>query len=286
MKILALYIQRTLSILRRVQAPFSVLASRSHSFSFMQIPAFDAGHASGYDITILPNWVLKEEEREALAQAAQHTLFAYDLSDLLLLQIPLVRETMRVCRMVTVPNAYIQREVEIALPGLRVVVTPSCLDIPYLMQAHRYPRPEHPMIGCFGPYDWEQVKQPLQALKNRYPRLVILGDAEATTILGELVMSVEVTVESYPGILRQCLCGLTPIEEERGQDTIWMQEYGLLCKPVVKRFIEQEVARLLSEPSYRSAQGQVAHTKAKAYSAVQLADQYLKVYQKLLPILR
>jgi len=288
MKILALYVERTLSMVRRIQAPFSVLSSRAHAFSFMQIPTFEPGHASGYDVTVLPNWVLSDEEREALLSASHHTNFLYDLSDLDLLQKSTVRDTMRLCRYVTVPNMYMQHEVEVALPGTHVAITPSCMDIPYFMTGNTSPRASSPCIGCVGPYDWHLVKDALYEVKMHSPKTVFLGDAGAQEVLGECITRVNLTVESYPHFLHSCLFGLAPIERARGQELLWVHEYGLLCKPVIQRRgnVLAEMRQLLFDSSYRSECGQLAHKEAKQHSAVLLADQYLKVYRKLLPILR
>lgn len=286
MKILALYVERTLSILRRIQAPFSVLSTRGHSFSFMQIPTFDPGLGAGYDITVLPNWVLSDEENKALAAMAQHTTFAYDLSDPALLQIPSVRQTMALCRLITVPNRYLQKEVEIAVRGVKCVVLPSTIDIPYLMTANSYPKPEGKMIGCVGPYDWHLIKDAIAEIRTTHPAILFIGDQGAYDVLGDLMPTpLLITPETYPGFLRMCRMGLTPIEQERGQDTIAEYEYGLLGRPTLSLRGKKDAAlwrdRIVEMVSgTHPGIGHLVHEQAKAFSAVRLADFYLKAYKE------
>ena len=56
MKILGLYARETLSLLRRVRAPFSVLASRNHGFNLLQADRFTDGITFSADVTVLANW--------------------------------------------------------------------------------------------------------------------------------------------------------------------------------------------------------------------------------------
>jgi hypothetical protein len=293
LKILALYTTRSLPILRRVQAPFSVLTQRGHNFTFMQVPQFDASLSMSHEITILPNWILTDQENQDLADAVQKgRFFAYDLSDPDLLQKQEVRDTLRLCRLITVPNEYMQKEVKIAVRAAHVEILPSTLDIPYMMTANTYPVATRKIIGCAGPYDWALIKDLLTSFKEVSPRALLIGDAPAKKALGDLITLVDITMETYPLYLRQCLVGLAPLETERGYDHVIVeQEYGLLCKPVIrfnksveqqKDFWVKEIQRFLNDPKYRSLIGQVSHDIAKKWSAFQLADQYLKVYRRIL----
>jgi hypothetical protein len=292
-KILAMYTTRSLSVLRRVQAPFSVLTQRGHDFTFMQVATFDATLSMSHEITLLPNWILTEEENQQLAEVVQKgRLFAYDLSDPDLLQKQEVRETLRHCRLITVPNEYLQKEVKIAIRAAHVEILPSTIDIPYMMTAHGYPVATRKIIGCAGPFDWHLIKDLLARLKEVSPRVLIIGDIPAADVLGDLITLVEVSMETYPLYLRQCILGLAPIERERGYDqSIVGHEYGILCKPTVwlNHSVELQkdhwvsvIQQYLNEPNTRSLAGQVAHSIAKKQSAFQLADQYLKVYRRIL----
>lgn len=293
MKILALYSNRTLSILRRVQAPFSVLTQRGQNFTFMQIPIFDASLSLSHDITILPNWILTQEENQAMAHAVnQGRLFSYDLSDPDLLQKAEVRETLRMCRLITVPNEYLQKEVKIAVHANHVSILPSTLDIPYMMLAHSHPVSQRKIIGCSGPFDWYLIKDLLTQLKESNPRVIVIGDSNAHKTFGDLCTEVDISMETYPLYLRQCLLALTPVEMERGYDQqIVKHEYGLLCKPTIRieksvekrpEFWLAEIRKVLNDSLYRSRLGQHAYEVAKRQSAFQLADEYLKVYRRIL----
>lgn len=287
MKILALYVERTLPILRRVLAPFSVLSTRGHSFSFMQIPTFDPGLGAGYDATVLPDWVLSDEENRAMAEVALHTVFVYDLSDPALLQMPSVRQTMALCKLITVPNEYLRKEVEIAVRSVKCVVLPSTIDIPYLMQANSYPKPEGKIIGCVGPYDWELVKEPIAKIREEYPAILFVGDQRAYDMLGDLLCQpLMITSQTYPGFLRMCRMGLRPLAHDLGQDTIDEHEYGLLGRPTLSLHRSQDalwqmrIVEMINSPHLRGNWGNAAHVRAKEWSAVRLADRYLKVYKE------
>ena len=51
MKVLSLYVNRNLTILRRVIVPFSVLTNRGHSFYAQQCATFTPEIAYAYDAT-------------------------------------------------------------------------------------------------------------------------------------------------------------------------------------------------------------------------------------------
>lgn len=296
MKILALYSQKTLSAVRRVLAPFSVLANRSYSFSFMEVPAFDAGYAASYDVTVLPNWALSDTELTSLQQAAaQGVVFAYDLAEPAMLQITRVVETLRCCKIITVPTPYLAKEVRIAVPGARVAVLPSAIDLPYMMLANSYEKPPSLVVGCLGPFDWSLVHEALQQFHDANAKITFVGDANAHPVLGSLVKRVDLAFDNYPAVLRQCAFGLLPIERERGQDMIWQHEYGILNKPTIclppssMRSTEKwvEAIRIYASISKKRAEdGQVAHERAKLVSATRIADLYLRAYRQMLPSLQ
>jgi hypothetical protein len=74
----------------------------------------------------------------------------------------------------------------------------------------------------------------------------------------------------------------------RGEDTIWMHEFGILCKPTIRLTGKQTtstdawiaaIKRYAHQSEVRAKDGQEAQSRAKEYSAVRLAGQYLKAYQ-------
>lgn len=303
MKILALYSTRSLSVLRRVIAPLSTLANRGYSVSFMQVLEFDPGPCYSADLVILPNWVFPPEELAQLGVLAQQKTLIYDLSDPKLLANQSVQTAIQLANVVTVPNAYLEREVK----GLfaRAKVLPSAIDIPYFMTANKAPKPAHRFIGCFGPHDWHLVKEPIEAISAK-KNIKFLGDAYSQAILGDLVIPVDVTPEVYPELIRSCLFGLLPMEGNTGQDTIWAHEYGILGKPVIassdspysallaggrgllvqskepERW-ESAIKILCENANLRAELGTSNHTLAKSQSAAILADQYWRAYGKLWP---
>lgn len=241
MNILALYTQKTLSLLRRVLGPYSVLAQRGYRFAFQSVPTFESGVslAYGYDLTVLPNWNLSEEEVDLLRDVSRRRLFCYDLSDPALLQKETVREALACCRVVSVPNQFLAKEVKAAISyaHVRVVVLPSVIDVPYFMTAHTKARFQGeegvPTIGCFGPHDWSLVQAPLQRLREKGGHFHVIGDYGAAHSLGELCEPVQMSFASYPSLLRRTLFGLCPREGHSGEETIWPFEYGILDRPCI-----------------------------------------------------
>lgn len=308
MKVLALYVQRTLPIVRRVIAPFSVLTNRGHAFYAQQVASFTPGIALAYDAVVLSNWILDDQEIALLHEMRGERSCIYDLSDPALLQVEQVRTTLEACQLVTVPNTYLEREVRPY--NTRVAVLPSTYDLTYFMIGRNMARPSssQPVVGCFGPHDWHLVKDALGVLREKHPHVTILGDTSAYQALGkDLVYPVDVNVDTLPGLLYSCTFGLCPMDGDKGQDTIWGLEYGTLYKPVIvannspyARVFRsgscltvarpQETSewvtvmeRLLDDAVVRANLGKWAFTLANAQRATKVADVYLRCYQKMLP---
>lgn len=303
MRILALYRTPTLSLVRRIQAPFSVLARRNYGFSFQRVEKFSPDFATSFNVTILPNWILSDEEVESLRSRSTQNVFVYDLSDPELLQQTNVQETLRICRMVTVPNERLAREVRFLLHNDRKVkVLPSVVDTQYFLQGSQ-PRPQDaPLtIGCFGPFDWSLCEGALRAIKETHPKVVLVGNAEVEDLID---LPCDVEPNMYPTRLRQCHIGLLPQEQETGRDLIWRHEYGIfgipcLDLPVPPRAMAQgdreqrnemikeqwvkAIKKLLFDVKVRSEGGQYAFDLAQKHKSTRLADQYLRTYNEMLP---
>lgn len=314
MRVLSLSSRRTLSLLRRVIAPFDVLATRGHAFYFQEVSHFDAAVSYGYDVTLLQNWVLGDDEFEEYARAARERTFVYDLSDPLLLQIPRVQEQLRLARLVSVSNTYLEREVR-QFNG-RVRVLPSCIDFELFMSGRNVKSDGTPVIGCFGPHDWGMVKEAIEHIREKHPRVRFLGDIYSQHVLGDMVDKIDHNdLGLYPGHVNTCLFGLCPYDGDRGGETIWGLEYGILWKPVVVAKGSQyntilsdlwykgkhaprayyvsspqktehwvlAMETLLQNSSLRAEIGKCAFDVANAYRAKKQAGEYLACYQKMLP---
>lgn len=254
MKVLALFSTFNHTILRRVLAPYAALVNRGEQFTFRQVLHFDADMAHSAHITVLPNWILSDEEVESLQNVGSRCSFVYDLSDPALLQNEQVQKTLTFCRAVTVPNAFLQKEVQGLLNGSgsfglmgkpRVFVTPSCLDVPFFMRAHDKERQfqifsrwmpilmtNATVIGCFGPHDWHLIKDVVAKLQQDIPHLVFIGDKGAAEVMPEIQVVPDL-VDYLPFFLNRCAFGLCPREGASGEDTFWVHEYGILTRPVI-----------------------------------------------------
>lgn len=289
MRILAMYIDYDLSVLRRVKAPLSVLHQRGHNFTFMKVPSFIDGLAYGHDVTVLPNLVLSDEEFERYQEVVRERCIIYDLSDMSLLSLSRVRQQVKLAHLVTVPNDFYKKEVEVI--NKNVAVTPSVIDVETFRLANREPKPDFPIIGCFGPWDWKLVKDALSLVKEKHPKLRISGDKYAWEILGSLIMAFDVLPHDYPRLLRDCLFGLCPTEGEKGIDEIWSLEYGIFCRPILQlhgpqntdRWV-QHIETMLTDDIYRNICGNKYYDKANDHRATALANEYLAAYRKKLPL--
>jgi len=311
MKIRALYVTRTLPILRRVLTPLSVLANRNHTVTMLAVPYFDVGPMNGQDLVILPNWVLTDSELDTLAAWAkvpEHTL-CYDLSDPDLLANPAVVAALSLAHLVTVPNDYLAAEVRnLPRPGkTRIRVVPSLVDARYFMLARMQERTKTPCVGCFGDHDWGIVKEAIAQTRERHPRVQFLAENQGSAhkTLGELVTPVDVTIDSYPMILKDCLFGLCPRDGKNGYDTAWALEYGILNRPIIASGdsayahlmgkegaapVENMLLRwsgaielLLKDPVTRARYGNAAFELARRSTGGRAADLYLRAYTEMLP---
>lgn len=307
MRILAIYTQPSLSLLRRVQSPFSALAKRGHAFAFLRLAQFTPEFSTSYDVTVMPNWVLRDEELAALRLQAQKHAFVYDLSEPSLLTDPRVQETLSLVRLVTVPNAHLAKEVKnVVHAGSRVAVLPSCVDAPFWLQSAPAPHPKRPLtVGCYGPYDWHLIKEALTAFKEKHPLVFFHGDVGAFAILGDLLDKLAPTdVMALPAFIRSSHVGLCPIEQEYGYDLIVPHEYGIygiptLSIPLPPRAETQydredrlaqygqewqsRLSALLFQPKVRSAASEKAQREAQEHKSTRVCDVYLKTYRQMLP---
>ncbi len=306
MHILAFYRETTLSIVRRVMSPFSVLTDRGHSFSFLAHPTFDSSIVHGYHACVLPNIIFDDSEYESYQKAVdQNQLFIYDLSEPLLLESERVVETLRLATAITVPNAYLASEVKYAAPGSRVHVLPTPVHIPYMMQGNRGAAPQFRYIACFGPHAWHLVRAALEEITKIYAHIHILGDAHAREELGELVSPLEVLVDNWPLTVRHALMALLPQEGLSGEDTVWAYEYGILSRAIIttpassySRLLPKGAAlyaddtsswvrairTLIRDEKSRSELGNMLFREANLARSTKLADAWLDVYShKILP---
>lgn len=282
-----------LSLLRRIKAPFSTLVQRGHPFGFMGIETFLGGLAYSADVTILPNWVFTDEEFQEYSNAvSQGNLFVYDLSDPRLLDAPVVWRTMQQASLVTVPNLRLKKEIEASVGSTRVVVTPSCLDVPYFMEARDFPMPQKRVIGCFGPYDWSLVRDAIAAVKEQQSSVSFVGGRDAAQVLGELVEYVPLSIGSYPVALHSTLFGLCPSTGDSERDDFWRHEYGILCRPTIQLQGEKQQSTqkwidsmylYLSDDHVRSSWGRHAFEQANAERNTLRAGEWLRTFQKKLP---
>ena len=290
MKFLALYKDSTLPLLRRVKAPFSALAERGHSFTFMQVDTFSMVMTYGSDVTILPNWVFTEGEYIKYHEAVNlGRIFVYDLSDPRLLDNPMVWQTLADASLVTVPNARLQKEVEILHGGTRCAITPSCVDVPYFMHANTFPDPQKTFVGCFGDYDWSLLKD----IASHFKGVTFLTDGfSAPYLLGDNVEVAEVTPDTYPLLLRSCVFGLCPSDGPSDRDEVVRHEYGILSTPTLQLQVKEQttemwvasIRKLLAEPRLRAELGRTAFLKANEQRAVMQAGEYMRVFRKKLPL--
>jgi hypothetical protein len=305
MHILAFYTQPTLSILRRVKAPFHTLAQRGYSFSFMQRPQFQAEVGFGSDMMVLQNFVLDEQELDTYAQLCHEKVVVYDLTDGGLLHNEQVQETIRLATVVTVPNMYLKKDVELFAKKVRIL--PSVIDVPHFMNARSAPAPTEPIVGCFGPHDWHLVKGAIERIRQSKLSIHFWGDSYAVEQLGtDLVTPVSYTPDTYPALIRACAIGLCPSEGYTSIDTIWAHEYGILCRPVVAsadsaysshlakgtaKFVAASDERgwatsiigLITMNHKRAAMGQAAFVAANEQRNTVKADLYRRVYREFLP---
>lgn len=231
-KVLSLCTTRTLPLIRRVIAPFSVLTQRGYTFYFQEIPSFDPVISYGYDVTLLHQWVFDEEMLAVFARVSRERAFVYDLADAALLHIPEVQETLHLATLVTVANEYLLKEVRPFNSRTRVI--PSMLDVSYYFTGRtKEKRSAVPIVGCFGPHDWSLVQEAIRVFQQRHPQVRFIGDRYAAEQLGELILSVEVSPLTYPTLLHQCWCGLCPLDGYQGIDLIWGLEYALMNRPVI-----------------------------------------------------
>lgn len=266
-----------------------MLTERGHSFSLLRVDSFTAGMAYGADATLLQNYVLSDKEVEAMREVASHRVFISDCSDPNLINNKQYQDQLSLARMVTVPNEWLRKE--LAFFNSNIAIVPSCIDIPYFMQANRmkYLKTRPPVLTCIGPYKWELVHDALIEMKERYPKIIISADAQAKAILGEIATEVEVSVQTLPLVLHASTIGLCPIDGDHGWDSILEDEYGILCRPVIKRQSAQKetwvaaIEDLLTDPKKRAQIGQEAFAHANEQRATKLASRYLEIYRKRLP---
>lgn len=316
-RIAAIYTQKTMSLVRRVLAPYSVLAQRGYPFSFLAVDRLSSGIAYGYDATVLPNWRFSDEsELSILEETIRHgRAVLYDLCDLSLLQDERVRQALRICQLVTVKSEYAQREVRYVVgTQARVAVLPSTLDPQYFVQARRLPPPlavskDALVIGCFGSeHDWSMVRKPLAALCQKSGRVIVLADAFAGEALKEekriRLFVVECTPDVYPQLLLQCDMGVCPVDASSGGDSAYdpisLLEWGILCKPVVASLTSTTASlpalHATSEEIWLERFKEILFTKkpveqvhalfeaANRRRATKVADQYLRTIEKMLPL--
>ena len=319
MKVLALFRQKNLPVLRRIIFPFSVLAERTQKFAFQQITDFDIGPGYSYDVVVLQNWILTDDEieqcRTFLDEGGKYII--NDITDISLLANIQVRKLMALCHYVTVPNEHMKKELESFIKSVRTV--PSTLDVPFYM-AGRNPiaKPKVFVIGCVGQHDWHLVKDALTQIRKTHPKVFVIGDTEAQEALGELVTHpITLLSHNYPRFLHNCDIGLCPREGMTGQDTIWAYEYGIAGKPVITstasdyqhvmqrnddgvradfsgiQRVENKtdawvkaIAQLLDNPFMRHEMGNKAFQYANAKRNTLQADLYLRAYTQFLPHLR
>jgi len=294
LKILGLYARETLSIMRRVRAPFSVLASRNHHFSLLQIESFNNGITFSADITVLSNWRLSAEELEPLEAATRQRSIVVDCSDPDLIDDDLYRSQLSLASMVTVPNDWMRAAIKVV--NANVWTVPSCVDLPYFVSANSIKlAPDRPLsIGCLGPYDWYLVKDAISQILEAHPKAAVLAGLKAFEVLEKhpRILGINPTVANLPELIRNCHIGLCPIDGERGYDDIWRHEYGALCRPVIAPapFAKQDTAfwyksieDLLTDNKLRADLGHKAFEEANQQRATKLADRYIAIYRKRLP---
>lgn len=278
--------------MRRVRAPFSVLAERTHPFNFLHVDSFTAGMTFGSDVTILQNWELNEQETEELAHAIKQRAIVVDCSDPALLDSDLYRKQIACASLVTVPNEYMRREVHTI--NTNAAVTPSCVDLAHFMQANKIKvEAKQPItLGCLGPYDWHLIKDALVELTKRHSNLMVCAGPQASKALrgpGLRGIEPEVNISNLPEIMRHCHIGLCPLDGESSIDRIWEYEYGSLCRPVVvyhskeKDTWVEKIDDLITDSNRRSALGRASFLVANENRATKRAGEYLSVYRKRLP---
>ena len=291
MKILTLYTQFTPSILRRVKAPLQVLAERGHSCSFMQVENLTAGLAHNADCTILPNWILSDKEFEEYQEMARTRTFVYDLSSPLLLLHGRVQETLQLAHLVTVPTEWLKKEVGTLHRNVQVL--PSTIDLPFFLEENRVPRNGTHTLGCFGPFDWDQLVKPLTWLAQRIPRLFVLAGPEAASSFRDAPFRYQEVQTSdcyqYRSAIRQCNLGLQPKDGRTQYDPIWKHEYGVYSIPTLTCFMHDPehwaelISNWLGDREKQAEWGHVAFLEANGVRATQMAGEYLRVYRKKLP---
>ena len=293
MKVLALYKEDTLSLHRRVKAPFSALSKQGHSFSFLQVESFSAGIGFSSDVTVLQDWLLSEEELAELGRVALTRLFVVDCSDPLLLQQERYRRQLQIAHLVTVPNGWMKRE--ISLLNHNIAVLPSTMDKEHFFGVRKtvkFPENYPTTIGCFGPYDWYLVRDALLEIKTRYPRLYILGGKEAFDVLGDIIAPLPFGPLAIPEVIYQTAFGLCPYDGDHGWDEIWQREYGILCRPTITlrppRSSKSEewvdaIKHYLLHPEARAMASNFAYKQANMERSTKVACLYSDAYRKKLP---
>lgn len=290
MKILALYTRFTPSILRRVKAPLQVLAERGHSCSFMQVENLTAGLAHNADCTILPNWILSDKEFADYRETVKTRTFIYDLFSPLLLLHERVQETLQIAHLVTVPTEWLKKEVGTLHRNVQVL--PSTLDLPFFLEEKRVVRKGTKTLGCFGPFDWDQLIEPLTWLSQRIPELTVLAGPEAISSFRDAPFhSYDVQTADcyeYRAALRQCNLGLQPKDGRTTYDPVWKHEYGVYSIPTLsssgtpERWAEL-ISNWLGDKEKQAEWGHVAFLEANSMRATQMAGEYLRIYRKKLP---
>jgi len=307
-KILAVYPSLTLPLIRRVRAPFSVLAERGYAFHFLQADSFRGGLSHAYDVTVLSDWVLSDSEdfssfQEALAHGRA---IVCDLSDGRLLASKRMQEQLALASLVTVSTERLKKEVQNLVGTTKVVTLPSCVDVPYFASANRTPMPDRTRVGCFGPGDWRAVAPIIKAFHQKHPRYRFLGEPQVAEAMNaengvEIVVPVDLHPENYPVVLHACSFGLLapPLAQEPwGQDPIWQWEYGILARPTISLIspttregggegehvnVHAHVKRIehvSGDPDARVRAGQQAFGEAYLHRATVIADQYGRLYRK------
>ncbi len=255
--------QDSLPFSRRVRLPFTMLREWGNCTSFQihslgEEEELSEGMLMGPDLVIFQNFIPRSEvEAQLLAEVARRlqwsgkaALWWYDLEDPALLKDSRVLALLPLMRVVTVPNVYLEKELEtfsrVSLQQIEIL--PSTYDLAEFQQAFKSTtRIKGQMVlGCLGDHDWEtflpgfvkalethMTTQELRRFHIVTDNLRVITHFAPLGISGSLIGEGKGILHSmyYPAQLARCSIGLIPREGKDGREVCWQWEYGAMGTP-------------------------------------------------------
>lgn len=297
MRLIAYYEAMSLSVVRRLIGPLSVLSQRGHQCFFQHISDLREMDTGNYHLIFLPD----AQARLGTRLPDTNALYVYDLSDPNLLNKSECLEVLRQCHACMVPVEGMVAQVRPFCP--RVKVIPSLVSSEIFLRARPVPF-QRPVIACVGDHDWSMIADPLeQVLKTLPPEVIVATDSDLLiTLLGKRAVPFPVDLQTFPALCRSVFLALLP-RAKNDRDTAWANEFGLcavpcIASPAYRDVIDHKVTGMIANVStqwsdYVSALfsneklsrilGVAACSAAREKSATRQADHWLHSVKRFLP---